>query len=65
MKARIRVTFDMVFDSAGKGESNTKVHFSLTDHPELECPEEIKLLVVDEVLLLCNAMTNCPQLFDK
>ena len=55
MKVKIKVTFDMEFDSAGTGQSNTKVRFDLPDHPEMDCPETVKRMVTEEIQLLCAA----------
>lgn len=56
MKAKIRVTFDMLFDASKGGECKTEVVFSLTDYPEVACPENIKSLVLGEIKMLCGAM---------
>lgn len=56
MKAKIKVTFDMLFDGSKGGECKTEVTFVLTDHPEITCPENIKGLVVGEIRMLCGAM---------
>ena len=54
MKAKIKVTFDMVFDEMG--ECKTQVRFALPGYPKATIPETAKKLVIEQIKMLCVAM---------
>lgn len=54
MNAKIKVTFDMSFDSTS-GECKTLVSFELPDHPEVQCPDSLKRTLIGEIKMICGA----------
>jgi len=63
MKAKIKVTFDMSFDDV-TGECKSLVDFSLPGHPDVSCPDSLKLILAGEIKMLCGAMEAAgPRIF--
>jgi len=57
MIAKIRVTFDMEFDS-DNGNSKSSVGFELPEHPRVEITNRMKELAIEEAFALSRAMLN-------
>jgi len=54
VNAKLRVQFDMSFDSAG--EFKTEVTFTFPEHTDLPVPENVKALLIGEIKMLCGVM---------
>jgi hypothetical protein len=54
MKAKVQVTFDMVFDT--EGECKSEARFRFPEHPEMQLPDDLRKLLVGELYILCAAM---------